>query len=92
MDARYGCSPSSGTSCGATSRDRLIVDGDLPTACGMLTSWTCSVLLLPKFAAKLGVALPKWSRHRRSKLQRQDLVYLGSPDDAGPYYDNEERL
>jgi len=52
------------SSCTATSRDRLIVDGDLPTACGVLHIMDLlEVLLLPKFAAKLGVKrYPKWSQ------------------------------
>jgi hypothetical protein len=52
------------SSCVATSRDRLIVDGDLPVACGVLRIMDLlEVLLLPKFAAKLGVKrYPKWSQ------------------------------
>jgi hypothetical protein len=52
------------SSCTATSRDRLIVDGDLPTACNVLHIMDLlEVLLLPKFAAKLGIKrYPKWSQ------------------------------
>jgi hypothetical protein len=52
------------SSCTATSRDRLIVDGDLPTACGVLHIMDLlEVLLLPKIAAKLGVKrYPHWSQ------------------------------
>ena len=52
------------SSCVATSNDRLIVDGDLPVACGVLRMMDLlEVLLLPKFAAKLGVKrYPKWSQ------------------------------
>ncbi len=52
------------SSCTATARDRLIVDGDLPVACGVLRLMDLlEVLLLPKIAAKLGVKrYPKWSQ------------------------------
>jgi hypothetical protein len=52
------------SSCTATSRDRLIVDGDLPAACNVLHIMDLlEVLLLPKFAAKLGIKrYPKWSQ------------------------------
>jgi len=52
------------SSCTATSRDRLIVDGDLPVACGVLRLMDLlEVLLLPSPAAKLGVKrYPKWSQ------------------------------
>ena len=52
------------SSCVATSRDRLIVDGDLPVACGVLHVMDLlEILLLPKFAAKLGIKrYPKWSQ------------------------------
>ena len=48
----------------ASSRDRLIVDGDLPVACGIVRIMNLlEVYLLPKFAAKLGVKrYPPWSR------------------------------
>ena len=67
------------TSCEATSRDRLIVDGDLPTACGVLHIMDLlEVLLLPKFAAKLGVKrYPKWSQlSPLRKYTSRILVYL----------------
>ncbi len=52
------------SSCTATARDRLIVDGDLPVACGVLRMMDLlEVLLLPKIVAKLGVKrYPKWSQ------------------------------
>lgn len=52
------------SSCVATSRDRLIVDGDLPVACGVLRMMDLlEVLLLPKIVAKFGVKrYPKWSQ------------------------------
>lgn len=52
------------SSCVATSRDRLIVDGDIPTACGILRLMNLlETLLLPKVVAKLGVKrYPRWSQ------------------------------
>ncbi|HNW27349.1 MAG TPA: hypothetical protein PKN50_02635 [Spirochaetota bacterium] len=44
------------SSCVATARDRLIVDGDIPAACGILRLMNLlETLLLPKLLAKLGV-------------------------------------
>lgn len=44
------------SSCTATARDRLIVEGDLPVASGVLRIMDLlEVLLLPKFIARLGV-------------------------------------
>jgi hypothetical protein len=44
------------SSCTATARDRLIVEGDLPIASGVLRLMDLlEVLLLPKFIARLGV-------------------------------------
>jgi hypothetical protein len=44
------------SSCTATARDRLIVEGDLPVASGVLRIMDLlEVLLLPKFIAKFGV-------------------------------------
>ncbi len=64
MDAAFRMLTFQESSCTATSRDRLIVDGDLPTACGVLHIMDLlEVLLLPKFLAKLGVKrYPKWSQ------------------------------
>lgn len=52
------------SSCTATSRDRLIVDGDLPVACGVLRLMDLlEVLLLPSPVTKLAVKrYPKWSQ------------------------------
>lgn len=52
------------SSCVATARDRLIVDGELAVACGVLRIMDLlEVLLLPKIVAKLGVKrYPKWSQ------------------------------
>jgi hypothetical protein len=52
------------SSCVATARDRLIVDGDLPVACGVLRMMDLlEVLLLPKIVAKFGVKrYPHWSQ------------------------------
>ncbi len=48
----------------ATARDRLIVDGDLPVACGVVRIMNLlEVFLLPKPVAKLGVKrYPAWSQ------------------------------
>ncbi|MCX7679448.1 MAG: hypothetical protein N2316_09540 [Spirochaetes bacterium] len=52
------------SSCTASARDRIIVDGDLPAACNILHIMDLlEVLLLPKVIAKLGVKrYPKWSQ------------------------------
>ncbi len=52
------------SSCVATARDRLIVDGDIPQACGILRLMNLlETLLLPKLVTKLGVKrYPKWSQ------------------------------
>ncbi len=52
------------SSCTAVAHDRLVVDGDVPVACAVLRIMDLlEVLLLPKFAAKLGVKrYPKWSQ------------------------------
>jgi hypothetical protein len=52
------------SSCTATARDRLIVDGDLPYACGVLRLMDLlEILLLPKIVTKLGVKrYPRWSQ------------------------------
>ena len=67
------------SSCVATSRDRLIVDGDLPVACGVLRLMDLlEVLLLPSIVAKLGVKrYPKWSQMNPfRKWVSRVLVYV----------------
>jgi aldehyde:ferredoxin oxidoreductase len=67
------------SSCLATARDRLVVDGDIPTACGILRMMDLlEILLLPKFVAKLGVKrYPAWSKMSpiRKYISRV-LVYI----------------
>jgi hypothetical protein len=67
------------SSCVATARDRLIVEGDLPVASGVLRIMDLlEVLLLPKFIAKLGVKrYPNPTRMTLGrKLRSRILTYL----------------
>lgn len=58
------------SSCTATARDRLIVEGDLPAASSVLRIMDLlEVLLLPKFIAKLGVK--RYPNHTRMPLGRK---------------------
>ena len=58
------------SSCTATARDRLIVEGDLPVASGVLRIMDMlEVLLLPKFIAKLGVK--RYPNRQRMSLKRK---------------------
>jgi hypothetical protein len=66
------------SSCTATARDRLIVEGDLPVASGVLRIMDLlEVLLLPKFIARLGVKrYPDRSRMSLGrKLRSRVLTY-----------------
>lgn len=67
------------SSCVATARDRLIVEGDLPVASGVLRIMDLlEVLLLPKFIAKLGVKRYP-NRNRMSlarKIRSRILTYI----------------
>lgn len=68
------------SSCTATARDRLIVEGDLPVASGVLRIMDLlEVLLLPWFIAKLGVK--RYPDHMRMplsrKLRSRVLTYVG---------------
>jgi hypothetical protein len=68
------------SSCTATAYDRLIVEGDLPVACGVLRIMDLlEVLLLPWFIAKLGVK--RYPDHSRMplgrKLRSRVLTYVG---------------
>ncbi|MFP4557141.1 MAG: hypothetical protein ACLFNU_09740 [Bacteroidales bacterium] len=58
------------SSCTATARDRLIVEGDLPVASAVLRIMDLlEVLLLPKFIAKLGVK--RYPNRQRMSLKRK---------------------
>ena len=58
------------SSCTATARDRLIVEGDLPVASGVLRIMDLlEVLLLPKFIARLGVK--RYPNHKQMSLGRK---------------------
>lgn len=66
------------SSCTATARDRLIVEGDLPVASGVLRIMDLlEVLLLPKFIARLGVKrYPNRSQMTlKRKLRSRVLTY-----------------
>lgn len=67
------------SSCTATARDRLIVEGDLPVASGVLRIMDLlEVLLLPKFIARLGIKrYPNRSQMSLSrKLRSRMLTYV----------------
>jgi hypothetical protein len=68
------------SSCTATARDRLIVEGDLPVASGVLRIMDLlEVLLLPKFIARLGVKRypNRMQMSLGRKLRSRILTYIG---------------